>query len=153
MQFSSIEYFYKISDIIKKMKYKIYNNRRFRHLASAPFIYAMIVPLFVFDISVEVYHRICFPLYGIRLVPRSEYILIDRHKLSYLSAFEKINCAYCGYANGLMAYSSEIAARTEKYWCGIKHSQQSDFNQPAHHKNFLPYGDVNSYKNIKNRLN
>ncbi len=95
-----------------------------RHLISAPFIYMMIVPFLFFDIFLEIYHRVCFTLYGIPKVKRSNYIVIDRHKLAYLNLMQKLNCVYCGYGNGLMAYGKEIAGRTEKYWCPIKHSKE-----------------------------
>ena len=107
----------------------------------------MILPLLTFDVCLEIYHQICFRLYRIELVKRSEYIKIDRHKLKYLNWFDKINCAYCGYANGLMHYASIIAGETEKYWCGIKHQKDPNFIQPKHHSNFLTYGDEKAYKN------
>ncbi len=72
---------------------------------------------------------------------RSAYIRIDRQKLSYLAWFEKINCAYCGYANGVVGYVSAILAETEKYWCGIMHAKYKGFHAPKHHKQFLPYND------------
>jgi hypothetical protein len=77
--------------------------RFIRHTISIPFIYGMGIVLVIFDIGVEIYHRICFPLYGIPLVNRKEYIKIDRVKLGYLNLVQKFNCLYCGYANGLMA--------------------------------------------------
>ena len=55
-------------------------------------------------------------------------------------------CAYCGYANGLMAYAVVIAGKTEKYWCGIKHKKYQNFHEPAHHKDFTEYGDEESYR-------
>ncbi len=112
-----------------------------RNLLSAPFIYSMILPFLIFDISLEIYHRVCFFLYRIPYVRRRDYILIDRHKLPYLSLLEKVNCAYCGYANGLINYARAVAAETEKYWCAIKHHPQPGFHAPFHHKIFAPYGD------------
>jgi len=41
---------------------------------------------------------------------------------------------------------SEIAARTEKYWCGIKHQPARGFHEPKHHKDFLKYGDEKAFK-------
>jgi hypothetical protein len=123
------------------MNFKKNPDRFGRHIASMPFIYAIIVPAVLLDITVEVYHRICFPLYGLKCLKRSDYIRIDRHKLKYLNFVEKINCAYCGYCNGLFPYVAAIAAETEKYWCGIKHKKYNGFKEPAHHKTFVPYGD------------
>jgi hypothetical protein len=128
------------------MQYKKYEgHRRLRHLLSTPFIWLMIVPIVIMDIFGELYHRICFPLYGIECVKRKNYIRIDRHKLSYLNLKDKLSCMYCGYANGFLQYACEIAARTEKYWCGIKHKQGGSFIEPKHHKDFLKYGDKNAY--------
>lgn len=120
-------------------------NKTTRHFLSTPFILGMAVPLVLLDFCMEIYHRFAFPLYGIPLVKREEYIKIDRHKLSYLSTMDKAWCAYCGYANGLLAYAVEVAGRTEKYWCGIKHKPDPKFHEPKHHKDFLPYGDEMAY--------
>jgi len=131
------------------MQYKKFQERVWRHLISMPVIYLMIIPLVLFDLCVEIYHQICFRLYKIPLVKRAQYIKIDRHKLKYLTPWEKINCAYCGYANGLMHYASIIAGETEKYWCGIKHAKDPNFIPPAHHEDFLEYGDESGYRNLK----
>ncbi len=131
------------------MQYKRYPDRLWRHLLSGPFIYMMIIPLVVVDVFVFFYQHICFRLYGIPLVERKKYIRIDRHKLSYLSGWEKINCMYCGYANGLMHYASVIAGETEKYWCSIKHKAGNEFIPPAHHRDFLEYGDQASYEALE----
>jgi hypothetical protein len=95
-----------------------------RNVISAPFIYVMIVPFVLLDLFLFVYQSICFPLYRIPKVRRSEYILLDRHHLGYLNVIEKINCVYCGYADGLLAYARQIVSRTEMYWCPIKHARK-----------------------------
>ncbi|WP_443147733.1 hypothetical protein [Nitrospira sp.] len=71
-------------------------------LVATPFIYAMIIPLLVFDLCVELYQRVVFPLLGLPLLSRQEYIRQDRHRLPYLNPFQKAGCLYCGYANGLL---------------------------------------------------
>ena len=112
---------------------------------TAPAIYSIIVPIVVSDLFFSIYQRICFPAYGIPLVNRSDYILVDRHHLSYLNVIEKFNCIYCGYANGTIAYVQEIASRTEQYWCPIKHAGKV----VAAHKryiHFLEYGDADGYR-------
>jgi hypothetical protein len=111
------------------------------NILSAPFIYGMIVPLVIYDISLTVYQHICFRLYRIPRVRRSDYIIIDRHHLAYLNSIEKINCAYCGYGNGLIAYAREITARTEQYWCPIKHARKV-LDAHARYPYFLSYGDA-----------
>lgn len=128
------------------MEYKKYPHYKILHLLSAPFVYAMIIPLAVMDIGVEIYHHICFRLWKIPLVKRSECTKIDRYKLEYLNYLEKLNCAYCGYGNGLINYIRIIAAETELYWCGIKHDKYKNFIPPEHHKNFIEYGDEEAYK-------
>jgi len=65
-------------------------------LLSAPLIYSMIVPIVLLDGWITVYQAICFRIYGVELVRRSTYIVIDRHHLGYLNAIEKVNCVYCG---------------------------------------------------------
>ncbi len=91
---------------------------------TAPVIYGLIVPFVILDIAVTLYQRICFPVYGIPLVRRRDHIAIDRQHLAYLNALQKLNCVYCGYGNGLISYVREVAARTEAYWCPIKHARR-----------------------------
>lgn len=131
------------------MNFKRYPERTLRHVILAPFIYTMFVPFVVLDVCVEIYHHVCFPLYGLTYVNRSQYIRIDRQKLSYLNLIEKFNCMYCGYANGLLAYVSKIASETEKYWCGIKHDTTvGGFIAPEHHDDFIDYGDEENFKEL-----
>ena len=115
-----------------------------QNILSAPFIYGMIVPFSLLDLCLTLYQSICFRLYKIPLVNRSHYIVIDRHHLAYLNAFEKLNCIYCGYVNGLIAYTREIAARTEQYWCPIKHARKI-LASHEHYINFIDYGDATGY--------
>ena len=113
---------------------------------TAPVIYALIVPLLLLDIFVTVYQAACFPVYGISKVRRSDYLVFDRHHLSYLNMIEKLNCAYCSYANGLIAYVREIAGRTEQHWCPIKHARRVIGAHPRYAM-FEDYGDAEGYKN------
>jgi len=126
-----------------------YPQRWFWHTLSMPLIYSAIAPLVIFDLYLEIYHQICFRLYKLPIVKRGQYIKIDRHKLAYLPWYEKINCVYCGYVNGLIHYASEIFARTEKFWCGIKHAKYKNFKELSHHKDFIEYNDEVAYKKIK----
>ena len=128
------------------MEYRNKKNMRFRHLLNSPFLWLQIIALVILDISMEIYHQIGFRLCGIPLVKRSQYIKIDRHKLKYLNWMNKVGCVYCGYAIGLLRYTSEIAARTEKYWCGIQHEKSKDFLPPAHHKDFAEYNNKEAFK-------
>ncbi len=140
-----------IADTIITMKYKKHPELLLRNYIALPFVFSMIIPLVVLDIFLEIYHNIAFRLYKIPLIKRSDYIRIDRHKLKYLNALDKFSCTYCGYANGLVLYASIIAGETEKYWCGIKHKDNSDdavFTKDPYHKNFLEYGDEEAYIKI-----
>ena len=114
-------------------------------LLTAPMIYSLFVPFAVLDAWVSLYQLVCFPIYGIDRVRRSDYIALDRRKLAYLNAIEKANCEYCSYANGLLAYIREIAARSEQYWCPIKHARRIR-GPHTHYRLFVDYGDVEGYK-------
>jgi len=114
-------------------------------LLTAPFIYAVVVPLLLLDLFVTVYQAVCFRIYGIPKVDRRKYMAFDRRHLAYLNAVEKLNCEYCSYANGLIAYTREIAARTEQFWCPIKHAFRIRGTHPRY-RQFLDYGDAKSYR-------
>ena len=93
----------------------------------APLVWVCIVPAFFLDLVMTVFQFICFPVYNIPKVNRSDYIVLDRHSLKYLNIIEKVNCLYCGYFNGL----------------GSTHSRYSKF---------LDYGDADSYKKDLERI-
>lgn len=118
-----------------------------RHIVTAPFIYILIVPILMLDLFVSLYQVLCFPAYRIPKVKRKAYIVLDRHKLQHLNLIEKLNCLYCGYVNGLIGYVREIAARTELYWCPIKHARHG---KDAHYYyyRFSSYGE---YEGLKKR--
>ncbi len=112
---------------------------------SAPLIYSLILPFVLLDAFVTVYQAVCFRIYGIARVRRGDYFIFDRHQLAYLNAIEKLNCLYCSYGNGLIAYVREIASRTEQYWCPIKHARRV-IAAHEHYAAFLDYGDAESYR-------
>jgi hypothetical protein len=114
-------------------------------LLTATVIYSLIVPIALLDLWVTLYQTICFPVYRIARVRRSAYIVIDRHHLAYLNVIEKLNCVYCGYANGVFAYVREVAARTEQYWCPIRHAKRVR-TPHGHYREFVDYGDAEGYK-------
>lgn len=115
-------------------------------ILTAPVIYALIVPLALLDLCVSVYQAVCFPVYGIAKVRRRDHIAMDRHHLAYLNALQKLNCAYCSYANGLVSYVREIAGRTEQYWCPIKHARRVLQAHP-YYGGFADFGDAEGYRN------
>ena len=114
-------------------------------ILTAPIIWSCLIPALFLDAVVSVFHSVCFRLYGIPLVSRGDYIVIDRHGLQYLNIIEKLNCVYCGYFNGLIGYVQEIAARTEQYWCPIKHARKMQVIHSRYHK-FIEYGDSDYYQ-------
>lgn len=116
-----------------------------RHVASIPFIFALMLPMALLDLAITVHQWICFPLYRIPIVRRKDYWVYDRTHLAYLNVVEKLNCAYCSYGNGLAAYFTEIASRTEQYWCPIKHARRV-LNAHPRYADFLDYGDAESYR-------
>jgi hypothetical protein len=116
-----------------------------RNLVTAPIIYGMIFPILLLDICISIYQAICFPIYKIAQVRRSDYIVFDHHHLSYLNIVEKSHCMYCTYGNGLLAYATEILARTEQYFCPIKHARKL-LGRHAHYAKFLAFGDATDYQ-------
>lgn len=114
-------------------------------ILTAPVIYALIIPLALLDLCVSVYQAVCFPVYGIAKVRRRDHIAMDRHHLAYLNALQKLNCAYCSYANGLVSYVREIAGRTEQYWCPIKHARRVAGTH-ANYPDFTDYGDAEAFR-------
>jgi hypothetical protein len=107
---------------------------------ASPIIYSTIVPLVLLDGWISAYQAICFRLWGIRRVRRRDYFAIDRHLLGYLNGVEKFNCFFCSYANGVFGYVHEIAARTEQYWCPIRHRRRVR-HPHGRYASFVPYGD------------
>lgn len=130
------------------MEFRKYPNRTFLHWLSMPIIWLPLPFIILLDILIEFYHHTCFPIYGIKKVKRSAYVLImDRNKLSYLSPLEKLGCMYCGYVNGLSLYVKEIAGRTEKYWCGVMHEKKPGFKvqKQQEEQNFSAFGDEKDF--------
>lgn len=114
-------------------------------ILTAPLVYVMVIPLAALDLMLFAYQQVCFRIYGIRRVRRGDFVVIDRHRLGYLNGIEKFNCVYCGYANGLLAYAVEVAARTEQYWCPIRHARRAQ-NSHRRQAGFLDYGDAEGWR-------
>jgi hypothetical protein len=115
-----------------------------QNFLTMPVIYGMLVPLALLDLCISFYQLTCFPIYGIARVKRANYILIDRQYLAYLNIIEKADCIYCGYAVGMIGYASEILARTEQYFCPIKHARKM-LGAHARYVNFLGYGEADDF--------
>ena len=130
---------------LKKNFFRWLVTDRPQNLITGPIIYAMIFPLMMLDICVSFYQWACFPIYGITRVRRADYIVFDRRHLGYLNFIEKFHCTYCEYGNGLMSYMAEILARTETYFCPIKHAHKI-LGTHTHYNRFLDYGDAADYE-------
>ena len=115
------------------------------NLLTAPIIYSLLIPLIALDLWTTVYQWVCFPIYGVARVPRRRHFVIDRHRLAYLNGIERLNCTFCSYANGLIAYVREVAACTEQYWCPIKHARAVRSPHRRYHV-FFDYGDAVGYR-------
>lgn len=137
------------------MNYRKYKyTRLWLHVLSMPFVWLPLPFILALDLACVVYQVICFPIYKIDWVKRSEYILImDRNKLAYLNVIEKLGCMYCGYANGVLLYLKEVAGRTEKYWCGVMHESKPGFKiqEDQISQNFARYGDQTDFDEKYNK--
>lgn len=116
-----------------------------QNLITGPIIYGMAVPLLMLDVFVTFFQWSCFPIYGIAKVRRRDYLVYDRRHLGYLNFVERFHCTYCEYANGLIAYLREVVARTEQYFCPIKHAHKILGTHARYHR-FLDYGDADDYE-------
>ena len=130
---------------LKKNFFRWLVTNRPQNLITGPIIYGMILPLLMLDLCVSFYQFTCFPIYGVTKVRRADYIVFDRQHLDYLNFIEKFHCTYCAYGSGLMGYMGEILARTEQYFCPIKHAHKI-LGTHSHYNRFLDYGDAADYE-------
>lgn len=115
------------------------------HLLTSPLVYAMVIPAVILDIMLFIYQNVIFRIYGFEFVKRSDYVVFDRQYLRYLNCIEKLNCLYCSYFNGVMHYAAELAAKTELYFCPIKHAKKTLYRH-RYYKEFLAYGEGDAYQ-------
>lgn len=135
-----------IRDAHRKVKLGVFRwfmTVRPQNYLTAPIIYGMAVPLLLFDLCISIYQLVCFPIYRIARVNRADYIVMDHQHLAYLNIIEKVHCMYCSYAVGLLGYAQEITARTEQYFCPIKHAHKV-LGAHSRYRNFLAYGDADN---------
>ncbi|MEY4883381.1 MAG: hypothetical protein RIS34_1235 [Pseudomonadota bacterium] len=143
-----VEFERSVREAHRKLKKNVFRwlvTNRPQNLITGPIIYGMVLPLMMLDLFVSVYQWTCFPIYGITKVRRADYIVFDRHHLGFLNFIEKFHCTYCEYGNGLMGYMGEILARTEEYFCPIKHAHKI-LGTHARYNRFLAYGDAENYE-------
>ena len=129
----------------KKSSWKHIRTTRLLVIVSSPLIYGCAVPFVMLDAAVMIYQAVCFPIYGIPKVQRKDYLIFDRGHLRYLNTIERVGCIYCSYANGLLAMIREIAGRTERHFCPIKHARRV-MQAHTQYASFLPYGDGKAYR-------
>jgi len=130
---------------LSKRIHRYFLDSTFLVILTAPVIWSCLVPFVLLDLVVSIYQALCFGIYGIPKVRRSDYLLLDRHRLAYLNFLEKLNCEYCAYGNGVLAYVSEVAARTEQYWCPIKHALRMK-SMHGRYRFFFDFGDAEHYR-------
>jgi hypothetical protein len=130
---------------LKKGFFRWLVTNRPQNLITGPIIYSMIIPLAILDLFVSFYQATCFPIYGIAKLRRAEYIVFDRQQLEYLNFIEKFHCTYCAYGSGLIAYVFAIVARTEEYFCPIKHARKI-LGTHSSYARFLDYGEAADYE-------
>lgn len=142
-----VEFEHSIKETHRRIKRNFFRwliTDRPQNLITGPIIYAMIIPLIITDLFISFYQMTCFPIYGIKKVRRSDYVIFDRQHLSYLNFIEKFHCTYCAYGTGMIAYISEIVARTEQYFCPIKHARKA-LGKHSRYVRFLEYGEAENY--------
>ncbi len=105
-------------------------------------IWSLIIPVTITDLWLGFYQFIYFGVHAIPKISRSEYVVVDRHHLKKLTFWQKLNCAYCGYANGVINWAKAIAAQTEIYSCAIKHWHPAK-GQEGHEKGYYSYRTFN----------
>lgn len=99
-------------------------------------IYLAFFPLIVCHVLCHLYQAIAFSIYDIPKIHLEDYLILDRGRLKKLNVIQRLNCVYCGYANGVLAWMRATANQTEAYACGVKHSvskmgqeYQKDFHE------------------------
>ena len=86
-------------------------------------IYSFIIPTVILDLWITFYYYCYYlPVLKGEKMNRKDFIKIDRHKIKSFDLWKKIYCIYCDYVNGVLAYASTIAGRTEQVFCPIKNS-------------------------------
>lgn len=135
---------------MKKNK-KFFNSKRIKFIREAlsfPFIWFMLFPILILDICLFIYQNTAMRLYWIPLAKRSDYIVYDRESLAFMTWYEKLDCLYCSYVNWFLAYASEVAWRTEKYWCPMKHYKK---NLAKHEWQpyFADYNDEKKFREVR----
>lgn len=145
------EHFLELQQRQKVGLWRYLRQSRWPVLLSAPLVYSGWMAFALLDVFVSLYQSVCFPIYGIGKVGRAEFMVFDRSELPYLNVVEKFNCFYCSYGNGVVAYAREVSARTEQYWCPIKHARRLRDAHPRYPQ-FFEHGDAEAFRLGMERL-
>jgi len=94
---------------------------------------------FLIDIFIWLFQNIYFRVFEIPLIHRKKYVVLDRYKLWKLTFWQRFNCFYCEYANGVVAFAKAVVNQMELYSCAIKHDHHP-LGQD-HQKNFFERKD------------
>jgi len=129
----------------KISSFKTFFPINFKYIVTIPFIYGIIIPGLIFHLFLEIYHQVCFRVYGIPRVKAKDYFIYNRKLLPYLNWIEKFNCIYCSYFNNLLQYAIEISGRTERYWCPIKYATKVTHTHSQYNK-FVGYLDAKDFR-------
>jgi len=84
--------------------------------------YLCIIPLVLTDIFLWQFQNIYFRIKEIPLIDRKKYVILDRYMLGKLTFWQRLNCLYCEYANGVVGFSKAVVNQMELYSCAIKHA-------------------------------
>ena len=145
------ERFLELQQMQKVGLWRYLRHSRWPVVLTAPLIYAGWPVFALLDAFISLYQAVCFPIYGIPRVRRHAHLVFDRAGLPYLNLVEKLNCFYCSYGNGVVSYAREVAARTEQYWCPIKHARRLA-GAHGHYPEFFAHGDAEAFRLGQERL-
>ncbi|MBD3270050.1 hypothetical protein GF376_00825 [Candidatus Peregrinibacteria bacterium] len=133
--------------LIPKRATKTKKFTRIAGVFAALISYSCLLPIFLLDIWMMFYHFFYFAIFNYPRVKRKDYFSLERWNLSELNIFQKVNCIYCEYANGAVAYIKEVINRTEIYSCAIKRKhlkKQVIETHFRHQEHFYEQSDFNS---------
>lgn len=99
-----------------------------RLLAAGVLMYAYAAAFLFVDLLARFGQATVLRLCGIPPVDRRKYIALDRGRAPFLTSFDRFNCNYCGYANGVLAWAREIVHQVERYWCPLRHAASLEGN-------------------------
>ncbi len=99
-------------------------------------IYSMIIPIVILDISMTIYQWMYFTAMGIPKIKKNQFVVMERWDLNKLSNWQKLNCVYCEYVNGILAFAKAVGNQTEVYSCAIRHNHA--LKDHGYEKQFYP---------------